>query len=75
MTLLGIDVPRWLGTRSPAETPSPPRTGSGCSAGALLSSCRRLGWPFGLSVESLSNRTVESDGSTDLAREIRLMLC
>jgi hypothetical protein len=40
----------------------------------LIAYCRRLGLPFGINVESLTNRRLEIDASIDLVREIRTML-
>ncbi|WP_239341931.1 hypothetical protein [Frankia sp. CiP3] len=37
----------------------------------LIGFCCRLGLPFGINVEILTNRKVEIDASIDLAREIR----
>ena len=44
------------------------------NARALIGFCRRLGLPFGINVESLTNRKVEIEASVDLAREIRELL-
>jgi hypothetical protein len=62
MSWLGIDVPRWLHTElSRSHDP-------------LIGFCRRLGLPFGINVESLTNRKVEIEASVDLVREIRELL-
>jgi hypothetical protein len=75
MTWLGIDVPRWLRAEI---TRGDPLTASyeQCvlNARALIAYCRRLGLPFGLNIESLTNRKVEIDASIDLVREIRDLL-
>ena len=75
MTWLGIDVPRWL--RAEINR-GDPLTASyeQCllNARALIAYCRRLGLPFGINVESLTNRKLEIDASIDLAREIRTLL-
>jgi hypothetical protein len=75
MTWLGIDVPRWL--RAEINR-GDPLTASyeQCllNARALIAYCRRLGLPFGINVESLTNRKLEIDASIDLAREIRNLL-
>ncbi len=75
MTWLGIDVPGWLRA---AITGGDPLTASyeQCvfNARALIAHCRRLSLPFGINVESLTNRKLEIDASIDLAREIRNLL-
>jgi hypothetical protein len=76
MSWLGIDVPGWLRTEiTRAEDPLT-TSYEQCvvNARALIAFCRRLGLPFGLNVESLTNRKVEIDASIDLLREIRSML-
>lgn len=75
MTWLGIEVPRWLRaeiTRGDALAASYEQ----CvlNARALIAYCRRLDLPFGINVESLTNRKVEIDASIELAREIRDLL-
>ena len=75
MTWLGIDVPRRLRAEI---THGDPLAASyeQCllNARALIAYCRRLGLPFGVNVESLTNRKLEMDASIDLAREIRNLL-
>ena len=75
MTWLGIDVPRWLRAEI---TRGDPLTASyeQCllNARALIAHCRRLALPFGINVESLTNRKLEIDASIDLVREIRHLL-
>jgi len=44
------------------------------NARALITFCRRLRLPFGINVESLTNRKVEIEASVDLARDIRDLL-
>jgi hypothetical protein len=75
MTWLGIDVPRWLRAEITRGDPLP-ASYEQCvlNARALIAYCRRLGLPFGLNVESLTNRKLEIDASIDLAREIRHLL-
>lgn len=76
MSWLGIDVPRWLRTDL-ARSPDPlAESYDQCltNARALISFCRRLGLPFGINVESLTNRKVEIEASVDLAREIGALL-
>jgi Methylenetetrahydrofolate reductase len=76
MSWLGIDVPAWL--RAEITRSGDPLAASyeQCVVNArlLVAFCRRLGLPFGINVESLTNRKVEIDASTDLAREIRDLL-
>ena len=76
MSWLGIDVPAWL--RNEITRCGDPLTASyeQCvvNARVLIAFCRRLGLPFGINVESLTNRKVEIDASVDLLREIRSLL-
>lgn len=76
MTWLGIDVPGWL--RTEIDRSGDPLTVSyeQCvvNARVLIAFCRRLGLPFGINVESLTNRRVEIDASIDLARVIRSLI-
>jgi len=76
MSWLGIDVPGWL--RTEITRAGDPLTASyeQCvlNARVLIAFCRRLGLPFGINVESLTNRKVEIDASIDLAREVRDLL-
>lgn len=76
MSWLGIDVPGWL--RAEITRSGDPLTASydQCvvNAQVIIAFCRRLGLPFGINVESLTNRKVEIDASIDLAREIRSLL-
>src|SRR3954454_4549725 len=76
MSWLGIHVPGWL--RTEIMRSGDPLTASyeQCvvNARVLIAFCRRLGLPFGINVESLTNRKVEIDASIDLAREIRSQL-
>ena len=76
MSWLGIDVPGWL--RTDIARSGDPLTASyqQCvvNARVLIAFCRRLGLPFGVNVESLTNRKVEIDASIDLVREIRSLL-
>ena len=73
MSWLGIAVPGWL--RTEITRSGDPLTASydQCVVNAriLIAFCRGLGLPFGINVESLTNRKVEIDASIDLAREIR----
>jgi hypothetical protein len=76
MSWLGIQVPGWL--RTEIIRSGDPLTASfeQCvvNARVLIAFCRRLGLPFGVNVESLTNRKVEIDASIDLVREIRTLL-
>jgi hypothetical protein len=76
MSWLGIDVPGWL--RTEIARSGDPLTASyeQCvvNARALIAFCRRLSLPFGVNVESLTNRKIEIDASLDLVREIRNLL-
>lgn len=76
MSWLGIEVPGWL--RTEITRSGDPLTASyeQClvNARVLIAFCRRLGLPFGINVESLTNRKVEIDASIDLVREIRSLL-
>jgi hypothetical protein len=76
MSWLGIDVPRWLQTELTRSHDPLAESYDQCltNARALISFCRRLGLPFGINVESLTNRKVEIEASVDLAREIRELL-
>jgi hypothetical protein len=76
MAWLGIDVPGWL--RTEITRSADPLTASyeQCvvNARVLVAFCRRLGLPFGINVESLTNRKVEIDASIELVREVRALL-
>ena len=76
MSWLGIDVPRWLHTELGRSRDPLAESYDQClsNARALIGFCRRLGLPFGINVESLTNRKVEIEASVDLAREIRELL-
>lgn len=76
MLWLGIDVPRWLQTAITRSVDPLGESYEQClsNAGAIVTFCRRLGLPFGINIESLTNRKVEIDAATELAREIRRML-
>ncbi|MER7570143.1 5,10-methylenetetrahydrofolate reductase [Streptomyces sp. NPDC097941] len=75
MTWLGIEVPRWLQAEITRGDPLA-ASYEQCllNARALIAYCRRLGLPFGINVENLTNRKLEIDASIDLAREIRDLL-
>ncbi|MGC4932208.1 hypothetical protein ACLQ3C_00780 [Gordonia sp. DT30] len=76
MSWLGIHVPSWLQTEIARSGDPLTASYEQCvvNAGLLISFCRRLGLPFGINVESLTNRKVEIDASIDLAREVRRQL-
>src|SRR3954451_11694735 len=76
MSWLGIDVPRWLQTELARSQDPLAESYDQCltNARALIRFCRRLGLPFGINVESLTNRKVEIQASVDLAREIGELL-
>ncbi len=76
MSWLGIDVPRWLRTEITRSQDPLTESYEQCviNARVLIDFCRRLGLPFGINVESLTNRKVEIEASVDLAREIRELL-
>ena len=76
LTWLGIEIPRWvrneiLFSENPLE-----ESYEQCLASArvLISFCRRLGLPFGINVESVTNRRVEIEASVELTREVRGLL-
>ncbi len=76
MTWLGIDVPPWLRQEITRSEDPLAQSYDECltNARALIAFCRRLGLPFGINVESLTNRKVEIEASVDLARDIRDLL-
>lgn len=76
MAWLGIDVPAWLRTEISRSEDPLSESYEQCltNARTLIAFCRRLGLPFGINVESLTNRKVEIESSVDLAREIRTLL-
>ncbi|MBW0090852.1 5,10-methylenetetrahydrofolate reductase [Pseudonocardia sp. KRD-184] len=76
MSWLGIDVPGWLRTEITRSADPLAVSYEQCvvNARTLVAFCRRLGLPFGINVESLTNRRVEIEASVDLAREVRGLL-
>ncbi|MBT0770123.1 methylenetetrahydrofolate reductase [Kineosporia sp. J2-2] len=76
MAWLGIEVPRWLRTEITRADDPLAESYEQCliNARVLIAFCRRLGLPFGVNVESLTNRKVEIEASVDLAREVRALL-
>jgi hypothetical protein len=76
MAWLGIDVPGWVRNEILFSDDPLEESLEQCLAGArvLTAFCRRLGLPFGINVESVTNRKVEIEGSVELAREISILL-
>ena len=76
MSWLGIDVPPWLRTQIVRSGEPLAESYDQCltNARTLIAFCRRLGLPFGINVESLTNRKVEIEASVDLARDVRDLL-
>ncbi len=76
MSWLGIDVPRWLRTEIARSGDPLAESYEQCLTNAriLIAFCRRLGLPFGINIESLTNRKLEIEASVDLARETRDLL-
>ena len=76
MSWLGIEVPGWL--RTEIVRSGDPLTASYAqcvvNARVLIAFCRRLGLPFGINIESLTNRKLEIDASIELVREVRGLL-
>jgi hypothetical protein len=73
---LGIDVPRWIENdlRHANDTLDASLEHAEATALELMSFCRRLGVPFGISVESVSIRRVEIEASVRLAARLRSKL-
>lgn len=76
LTWLGVDVPRWLQNALRNSTDPLTESVEHCitSVRELTAFCRRLGAPFGFSVESVSIRRAEIEASVSLAAEIRARL-
>jgi len=76
MDWLGVEVPRWV--RNDLQYGENPLEESydQCVAAArvLIAFCRKLSLPFGINVESVTNRKVEIEASVELAREVRGLL-
>jgi hypothetical protein len=70
---LGIEVPRWIENdlRHAGDTLDASVEHAEATALELMSFCRRLGVPFGISVESVSIRRVEIEASVRLAGRLR----
>ncbi len=73
---LGVDVPRWIENelRHAQDTLDASYEQAFATAVELIAFCRRVGIPFGLSVESVSIRQVEIDASVRLASRLRAEL-
>jgi hypothetical protein len=72
MGWLGVDVPRWIQNdlRHADDTLEASHEHSLGSARELIAYCRRMGVPFGVNVESVSNRLTEIEASVDLAQQL-----
>jgi 5,10-methylenetetrahydrofolate reductase len=70
---LGVDVPRWIENElSHAEdTLTASHDQAFITAREIIAYCRRLGVPFGLNVESVSNRHAEIEQAVSLAAQLR----
>jgi hypothetical protein len=73
---LGVDVPRWIENelRHADDTLDASYDQALATALELIAFCRRVGVPFGLSVESVSIRGVEIAASVRLAARLRAEL-
>jgi hypothetical protein len=73
---LGVDVPRWIENelRHADDTLDASYDQAVATAVELIAFCRRVGVPFGLSVESVSIRQVEIDASVHLATRLQAEL-
>lgn len=73
---LGVDVPRWIQNelRHADDTLEASFEQALASALELIVYCRRLGVPFGLNVESVSNRRTEIEASVNLAARLQAEL-
>jgi hypothetical protein len=73
---LGVDVPRWIENelRHADDTFDASFDQALATAVELIAFCRRVGVPFGLSVESVSIRRLEIDASVRLATRLRAKL-
>jgi hypothetical protein len=73
---LGVDVPRWIQNdlRHADDTLDASFEQALANALELMTYCRRLGVPFGLNVESVSNRRAEIEACVNLAARLRAEL-
>ena len=76
MTWLGIDVPHWIRNEIRHRDDPLAATYDHCLAAvrALVTFCRSLELPFGINVESLTNRKAEIEASVALAVAVREVL-
>lgn len=70
---LGVDVPRWIQNelRHAEDTLEASFEQALATARELIAYCRHLGVPFGINVESVSNRRAEIESSVDLAARLQ----
>jgi hypothetical protein len=70
---LGIEVPRWINNEltHAADTLEASWEQALGAALEMVAFCRRLGMPFGLNVESVSNRRAEIEAAVSLAARLR----
>jgi hypothetical protein len=70
---LGVDVPRWIQNelRHADDTLEASFDQALATALELIAYCRRLDVPFGINVESVSNRRSEIESSVELAARLR----
>ena len=73
LTWLGVDVPQWIQNelRHAADPLAASAEHAYESARDLIAYCRRLGMPFGINIESVSNRRAEIEEAVSLARRLR----
>lgn len=73
---LGVEVPRWIQNdlRRAADTLDASYHQALATATDLIEYCRRIGVPFGVNVESVSNRREEIEASVRLAADIKAQL-
>ena len=69
---LGVDVPRWIENdlHHADDVLTTSYDQSLSCALDLIAYCRRLGMPFGLNIESVSNRRVEIEQAVQLAARL-----
>jgi hypothetical protein len=69
---LGVDVPRWIENdlRHATNPLAASLEQAAATALELVDYCRRIGVPFGLSIESVSIRREEIEASVDLAGQL-----
>jgi hypothetical protein len=76
LSWLGVDVPRWIQNelRHAHDTLDASFEQALATASELIAYCRHLGVPFGLNIESVSNRRAEIEASVNLAARLRAEL-